>query len=1241
MTHVADLGALGDVPAQHFNSVSQGFLATRLNVLRKIRYLGFNMATRKNTVDAKTRGFSTVDGAWLAAHAPDPDGITRDAALWAHAVPATTQPPAGPNTASASPYRATTHVSQDTTALPDFTQNSTKDGWVDDSGIVPQPVAPPSGDLPGGVPGIALPLTVWTRQDTAFVPAGNVLIDPWHGGPATDKYGTIVWDVTPQGNLDKNRRSRIQSAWRTYRLPKTGLIPFGAPPDTKPGQPPSKLMPSGIAWQLGLDIGGQAGWGMVAETPDGEVGDTTQALAAMGRLAGGPVNAGGGGCPHVLGQNDDGETVRSAHHDELTLIRGATGDAPFEFDPTPYIEPTKQGPFYFKVWCRNDLRDNHPWIPDGNKPGKRKWETTGYFDQPPPPHRDPRSNPDDEATSIPATESVTIPGSYGATAGETSTQPGESALSSPGEATSAPGEQTTSPGESVLTTGPNETLTPGIPGTGPGTVPNSPGATGIPPYGSTPGPATGIPSTPGLTLGGFLGGLVLGPLSPLIDPSETVGGFVSGVLGGLGGTLSDPNAPAAPGGPSDTPLPVSPGAPAGSSPPPSLTPAETGAPSPPGGATGPTGPQPGSSGIPGLGATGSREQTGTPLGLTFGPTGVHLEPLDPFPPISQLPSFSNPFTTPGYKGPQPDPYEGFPPGGLTAPLPPEETFGTTLPFGFNFLTPPGPAGNPLAATGNSVLNSPRPFVRTPLAMGSPTILAYPPSLVGTDLAVTSGPLSHADEAQYNATPVAGQLASFGSQAGGQTLFDSPGGGRWRGGSSLRGGFVTLPSNVSQVDWQLGSPLPTDIPDTYNIAGTRAAQTGWANNLTLGGLPADGYTTGLGSNTTWSQDWSDSNGHQGEAGVGALPSAVFIDSGQSPVDPPPRYQIWGGQAVTVNDTTNGQAAKGAIVLADGTNTAPGTNWLAPGTSGYVLTSNGAGAYPSYEPAGGTSSTGLAGLAGDGSDGAVTISASGAPLSADVFYSTLSVTSSSTMTTQGWRLFAKTSVTVASGCAIANNGQLGSPGTFGGSAGSGGSSSTQNTIGFFGGSAGLGGNGGVGDNGSAANTTSVTGSLGGAGGAGGSVTAGGTGGAAGSVITLPASTGGFRYSTALILGTVSGSLGNINPIKGGSGGPGGGSGISARGGGGGGAGGYLLVVSPSIVNNATGGLACKGGNAGAASAAGGSGGGGGAGGGGGVVALVGNVTGSGTTSVAGGAGGAGSGTGSAGTGGGTGTAISVPA
>lgn len=262
-------------------------------------------------------------------------------------------------------------------------------------------------------------------------------------------------------------------------------------------------------------------------------------------------------------------------------------------------------------------------------------------------------------------------------------------------------------------------------------------------------------------------------------------------------------------------------------------------------------------------------------------------------------------------------------------------------------------------------------------------------------------------------------------------------------------------------------------------------------------------------------------------------------------------------------------------------------------------------------------------GDGSDGTITISSGITTMSRDMYYDTLTISSTGELVTNGWKIYAKTLITISGTGSIINNGTNGvaaSAGTVGaGGIGGIGSSLGAGQSGTTGGAFGSNTNGSPGGNNASDIGYGGNGGTGGAGGNSGSnLATGGAGGTSATYLYIPERV--VRHDP--LVGAVM--------KAGGEGGTGGGGGASSllntagAGGGGGGGGGVVQIFCKEFNNTSSVGVTAKGGNGGAGgTAAGGNsgGGGGGAGGGGGYIHIVCQIlTSLGTLNVAGGTGGA---------------------
>jgi len=258
-----------------------------------------------------------------------------------------------------------------------------------------------------------------------------------------------------------------------------------------------------------------------------------------------------------------------------------------------------------------------------------------------------------------------------------------------------------------------------------------------------------------------------------------------------------------------------------------------------------------------------------------------------------------------------------------------------------------------------------------------------------------------------------------------------------------------------------------------------------------------------------------------------------------------------------------------------------------------------------------------LASDGSAGAVTINSGTTTLTADTYYSSLTVNGTGTLNTGGYKVFVNGTCTVdtsGGGGGIHNKGGAGAAGSgaTGGAAGSaaGTGSGAACIAGAAGGAGGTAGNGTAGTAGTASTFNIVTsagsaGGTGGGGGGGGSPGAGGVGGANSSTAAVKlrdivTASFPFQFTSATAVQRA-----NVSPSAGGGGGGGGNSGPGGGGGGSGASGGHLFLACKTLAITGTGAINVNGGAGGNGAnntGGGGGGGGGGAGGNGGVATVI---------------------------------------
>jgi len=271
----------------------------------------------------------------------------------------------------------------------------------------------------------------------------------------------------------------------------------------------------------------------------------------------------------------------------------------------------------------------------------------------------------------------------------------------------------------------------------------------------------------------------------------------------------------------------------------------------------------------------------------------------------------------------------------------------------------------------------------------------------------------------------------------------------------------------------------------------------------------------------------------------------------------------------------------------TSTTSAKSWTSNGTV-WIPTAGGGGVPASFY--------------GDGSAGDVTIAVV-SPLAADLYADHLVIQAGGDLQPNGWKIYAKTSIVIAAGGKVSNNGNA----AVGNAAGAPTGKGSVVAEGLAGGKGGVGGPG----NGGIAAIDCVVAPIGGGGGDGGDggLNAGGLGG----VAVTEAVAGNFHTASNALMLIPSGRLATA-VIGAGTGGGGGGSDAGGLGGGGGGGAGIVYMATPSLTNDGT--IEALGGTGGDGVAPNNQGGGGG--GGGGVIFLVheGPVLGAGTAVATGG-------------------------
>lgn len=364
-----------------------------------------------------TIGYEIDRAVWFASEEADPSGTNRTRPIWGNAFPAVA---VGSGTTTSDPYGS--KVQSDVFVLPAFDQDPKDPGsWRPDTGVLPQKVAVAGGrSVAGGTQLVVLPFSIQTEQQMAAFKAGGEIVAVWRGGAPQGHLGTLVYDVDAKGDLDEKRRARVHTAWRVYREPRGGLLPFGADPGAE--DPPFPVS-SGLAWQLGLDVDSRAGYGMVVDQVAGSAApapatkpDPVSAAEATGSTrekrgsgAGSGTVAGGGAAAgavtsvfgvtsrrgfggHSVGQlvdkhriatTPDGEPVNCDHWNVLQPIDGDGFDAPAATSGV-WEKPNAGGPLIVEVFWRYDKDSEHKFL-GGTRPGLRRWQARVPMDVVPPP----------------------------------------------------------------------------------------------------------------------------------------------------------------------------------------------------------------------------------------------------------------------------------------------------------------------------------------------------------------------------------------------------------------------------------------------------------------------------------------------------------------------------------------------------------------------------------------------------------------------------------------------------------------------------------------------------------------------------------------------------------------------------------------------------------------------------------------------------------------------------------------
>lgn len=251
------------------------------------------------------------------------------------------------------------------------------ESWDADTRFAPKNVDHPAGwpTFPKGFRGLVVPGTEEDRQVLQFHPSDPRIVCPHtRGDPRT---GTIVEEPNRSGELDGSRQAHIQSLLRVVPDPQ-GVGKTGE--DT-----------------ISLNFG---------KNPNRDVsgGLMTDAIGHghLGAIGGGPIIAGSGKCPHIIGRDRDGVTIRSAHIATRSLFIDDSGkrDAPLFFEGR--YEDGDDLEFPVPVHLTYDPQEWHQWL-GGDMDGMWKWFTTSHIERQPTTRRPEETPPPETPPETPPT----------------------------------------------------------------------------------------------------------------------------------------------------------------------------------------------------------------------------------------------------------------------------------------------------------------------------------------------------------------------------------------------------------------------------------------------------------------------------------------------------------------------------------------------------------------------------------------------------------------------------------------------------------------------------------------------------------------------------------------------------------------------------------------------------------------------------------------------------------------------
>lgn len=239
-----------------------------------------------------------------------------------------------------------------------------------------------------------------TPGDKATFKNGALAWQLSSGGPSHLHGGGLVYDdaaidETPPPSTDQ---TRVRETTKLGDPNNEGALTQLGPGQTRVRQP-------SLASDQAARAGGTARPVFYWQTVDvpGTIQDRTvlrkpnpsAALAMMSARRGGPVDVGGNGCQHQIGETTDGERVNAAHLSTRTLMRSPLGrEGPLDYTDEPYSKPPASL-FKTRAHIKFDAEAGHDWVL-GTGLGRYRLEAESLFTPPPPIGDPPPRKPKDE-----------------------------------------------------------------------------------------------------------------------------------------------------------------------------------------------------------------------------------------------------------------------------------------------------------------------------------------------------------------------------------------------------------------------------------------------------------------------------------------------------------------------------------------------------------------------------------------------------------------------------------------------------------------------------------------------------------------------------------------------------------------------------------------------------------------------------------------------------------------------------